>query len=343
MLTNVKPFFSVIIAVYNQEKYISRAINSVINQVFQDFELIIVNDCSTDDTGLFIEDFAKQNKKIFIINHNKNESQLVANIDGVAAANGEYIIFLDADDYFTGDAFTLLYDSIKKNPEYDFYEFGYITQPAKEKVFPSFFGSDRFSAFFNKENYPAHTFWNKVYNSLFLKKVFSYIERVYIKRAQDIYESIVIAYFSQRTMIINEIITNYSVGTGISTSDFDYSKYTEVVESAKRTIDLVKNFLNKIGCEKDCNVLFLRRMNNSMYNYINGIIKKKTISREEINAVYNTYWKNYRNMYSLNKWMYMVIPIFYTSITLGRLYLFLGKMLNITLRVCKNLCIGKMR
>jgi Glycosyltransferases involved in cell wall biogenesis len=113
-------FFSIIIPAYNAEKYIDRAVKSVLDQKFNDYELIIVNDGSIDKTADIIEEYAKNNKEIKIINHDKNESLHIVRMDGVNNSNGQYILFLDADDYFTNDALNILEKEIKKNPDYDF-------------------------------------------------------------------------------------------------------------------------------------------------------------------------------------------------------------------------------
>jgi glycosyltransferase involved in cell wall biosynthesis len=187
MPENKNTFFSIIVSAFNQENYIERAILSVLNQSFRDFELIIINDCSTDNTANIINKYSIQDN-IIIINHLKNESVHISRMDGVIAANGKYILFLDGDDYFIENAFAVLYTFIKKNPGYDFYEYGYIQRPSNIKTFPSFSGSDRFSAYFNKEKYPAHTVWNKVYDSVQIKKAFSSMDKAYVNIVEDVYE-----------------------------------------------------------------------------------------------------------------------------------------------------------
>jgi len=90
--------FSIIIPAYNAEKYIERAINSVLNQTFQDFEIIVINDASVDNTAELVENLAKKNKKIKLINLKENKGQGAARNIGIKKARGEFIAFLDADD-----------------------------------------------------------------------------------------------------------------------------------------------------------------------------------------------------------------------------------------------------
>lgn len=87
--------FSIIITAYNIEKYIEKSIESVKNQTFQNYELIVIDDCSTDRTLEKIRNFGD----IQIIEHKKNKCLGGARNSGVRKAKGEYIIFLDGDDY----------------------------------------------------------------------------------------------------------------------------------------------------------------------------------------------------------------------------------------------------
>ena len=94
-INKIKPFISICIPVYNMEKYIEKALLSIINQTFQDFEIILVNDNSSDDTEEIIRRIQKEFKKIKIINHNKNLGVYCSRIDAALNSNGEYILFIN--------------------------------------------------------------------------------------------------------------------------------------------------------------------------------------------------------------------------------------------------------
>ena len=95
---NKYPFVSICIPVYNTEKYIERAVLSIINQSFQDFEIIIVNDFSNDNTLNIIKRLQKEDDRIRIINHYKNSGVYNCRVEAALNANGKYILFLDPDD-----------------------------------------------------------------------------------------------------------------------------------------------------------------------------------------------------------------------------------------------------
>lgn len=90
------PFFTVIIPLYNKEKYISNAIKSILNQTFTDFEVLIVNDCSTDNSIQIATEF--ESEKIRIIQHEKNKGLAATRNTGIKNAKANYVAFLDADD-----------------------------------------------------------------------------------------------------------------------------------------------------------------------------------------------------------------------------------------------------
>lgn len=90
--------FSIIIPVYNSEKHIHQCLESVINQTFSDFELILVDDGSRDNSGEICDEYAAKDKRIKVI-HQSNSGAHFARKSGLAAASGEYVCFVDADDY----------------------------------------------------------------------------------------------------------------------------------------------------------------------------------------------------------------------------------------------------
>ena len=90
---------SVIIPVYNTEKYLERCINSVVSQNFRDIEIIIINDCSEDNSLKIIDKYKNKDKRIKIINKIKNEGLSAARNSGIEIATGEYILHIDSDDW----------------------------------------------------------------------------------------------------------------------------------------------------------------------------------------------------------------------------------------------------
>lgn len=105
------PKFSIIIPVYNVEKYIKKCLDSVFSQSYKDYEVIIINDGSTDKSM----DIAKE-YNVKIINQ-KNKGQSAARNNGIKHATGDYLIFLDSDDYWEKDLLKELNKSLKNKPD----------------------------------------------------------------------------------------------------------------------------------------------------------------------------------------------------------------------------------
>ena len=109
-----KPLVSVIIPVYNVEKYLKECIDSVLNQTYDNFEIILVDDGSTDSSGKICGEYAQNYKKIKCI-HTQNQGPSSARIIGIENALGEYIYFLDSDDYIDADALSVLEQTAEVN------------------------------------------------------------------------------------------------------------------------------------------------------------------------------------------------------------------------------------
>lgn len=104
-------FFSVIVPIYNVEKYIKRCINSVLEQSFTDFELILVDDGSPDNCPKICDEYAEKDPRIKVV-HKKNGGLVSARQAGVSKAQGDYIFNLDGDDAITPDALMSAYQII---------------------------------------------------------------------------------------------------------------------------------------------------------------------------------------------------------------------------------------
>ncbi len=104
---------SIIIPVYNVEKYLNRCLDSIINQTFKDLEIICIDDGSTDTSSKILEEYASKDTRIKVI-HQKNSGLSAVRNKGIALASGEYISFIDSDDWIDLNFYERLYSSAKK-------------------------------------------------------------------------------------------------------------------------------------------------------------------------------------------------------------------------------------
>ena len=155
---------SIILPVYNVEKYIWRCLMSVINQTYHEIEIIIVDDCGQDQSMKIVEEIASQYpEKIKIIYSEKNVGLGAARDKGIKEATGEYIAFVDSDDYIKND-FVERYMQAVENEESDIIIGGYfrVTKRREKKYVPNI----------HDWTYPWVNIsaWTKIYKKDFLKK-----------------------------------------------------------------------------------------------------------------------------------------------------------------------------
>ncbi|SEI98934.1 Glycosyl transferase family 2 [Kandleria vitulina] len=105
--------FSIIIPAYNSEEYLSECLDSITSQNFKQFEIIIIDDGSTDKTAFICDDYKKKFNNIKVI-HQNNQGVSIARSNGVAIAKGEYLLFCDSDDLFQNEALENIYNIIMK-------------------------------------------------------------------------------------------------------------------------------------------------------------------------------------------------------------------------------------
>lgn len=105
---------SIILPVYNVEDYVEQSIQSILKQTHPHFELIIVNDGSTDTSGEICEEYAREDGRIHLI-HQENQGLSMARNNGLEVATGDYILFVDSDDYIHRDLLSVLYGHLRKH------------------------------------------------------------------------------------------------------------------------------------------------------------------------------------------------------------------------------------
>lgn len=176
------PLISVIIPVYNVEKYLHRCLDSVIAQTYQNLEIICVDDGSIDESGRICNQYAVRDARIKVI-HQENQGLSAARNRGLDAADGEYIAFVDSDDYILEGMYKKMLDKLL---DYSVdlcvcqwqYEFSDGRQVVKKKnIDPTIYGcktSLEFARFLYRGNYENGVVvaaWNKLYRRALLDKI----------------------------------------------------------------------------------------------------------------------------------------------------------------------------
>lgn len=229
---------SVIIPVYNGEKYIEECLNSVVSQTFKSIEIIIVNDGSNDNTLGIIERFKKIYKNIKVINQ-KNSGVVSARITGYKNATGEYIGWVDSDDFIQKNMFEELYNKAVENDadiamcNYKFYPYS----PTKKiKWYKSFNGKLDYN-FIEKNTIQ----WNKIVKKDLLERVD--IINLFEKIGEGAYSIVLIN--TNKIVTIDDELYNYRVGHSSLSSNYkNCDWYEKNIIKEKNKLEIVLNTEN---------------------------------------------------------------------------------------------------
>lgn len=131
------PYFSIIIPFYNSEAFLERCILSCINQSFKDLEIILIDDCGTDDSKKIAQHFASIQTQIRLINNPKNLGVFHSRLAGIDCSRGKYCLFVDSDDFLDKNACQIIYQKLQKE-EVDILHFNFTYFPSRIKRFALF-------------------------------------------------------------------------------------------------------------------------------------------------------------------------------------------------------------
>ena len=234
------PEISIIVPVYRVEKYINKCVDSILNQTFQDFELILVDDGSPDNCGAICDEYAKKDKRVLSV-HKKNGGLSDARNSGIEVASGKYIGFIDSDDYISNDMYETLYNNIVKyNADvsvcglYDCYGEKVVPQDIEKGVFE-----------FNASQAVEYMLSGKgiglfAVNKLYKRKIFEDVRYPVGKTYEDAFV-IVDILIKTKKVIIDTTPKYYYMHreSSITLSNFS-KKYYDILEAQMHNMKLIK-------------------------------------------------------------------------------------------------------
>lgn len=215
--------FSVIIPVYNAEKYINESVQSVFNQTYKDFEIVLVNDGSTDHSVEICDKYAQEYPDKIQVLHQKNRGQLLTRCNGIRVSKGEYCIFLDSDDSLVLNGLEIIEKAIKRyqQPDMIIYSFYYDSLTGKrERAIPLFpeetivEGEEQKRKLYEK--FFTGTGLNNVWTKAVKRTVFDgdfpdYHQYAYIRCAEDRFHAMGMVTNANRIVYINEPLYVYKL------------------------------------------------------------------------------------------------------------------------------------
>ncbi len=255
------PVVSVVIPVFNVEKYLNKCMDSVINQTLRNIEIICVNDGSEDGCGRILKKYGELDKRVKVVNKNKNEGLLCARRDGVLASRGEYIMFVDSDDYLDVNACEVAYKLIKEK-ESDILQFTcgvvdfsddkqavkWLKNALKPKGF-RFQGDEILDAFFVKR-VELTSLVGKLFKKEVLLQAYSKLDFYNCYVGEDVYQFFYFAFFAKTYCgIQTKELYFYQRGLGVSNSGYvplsKFERYCQMSKICDNAKELILAYPNK--------------------------------------------------------------------------------------------------
>ena len=315
-----KPKISFIATVFNKSKYLNSFIYSIQNQNLKEFEIIFVDDCSTDKSVEIIKNFIKKDKRIKLLINKKNLGSLYSRYKGAINAKGQYIIFVDSDDIVLKEGIMNSYNYIKKH-NLDMIEFNSIFERNHSNIYISrryykysniIYQPILSYIFFynrNKGTESNSALWDKLIKKEIALKTFKYIGETYLKKRIVIENDVVILFSlfrnSNSFKYIDELGYYYFFNNNDSITNTRYEpfKAKEIIYSIFTNLEILyeksgNSFLDKYYCifkletgykkYKPC----FKYLNEYKYidNILNKFLNSNYISKEnklKINIIKN--------------------------------------------------------
>ena len=293
---------SVIIPIYNAEKYLTDCLDSIVNQTFKDIEIICINDGSKDRSEKIIKKYAQKDKRIILFNQ-KNKGAAIAREKGIEISNGEYLSFIDSDDIFHYRTLEIAYENIKKyNSEVLWYQIVYFGKKKKLKLNENI-ESYEVKNFSMTSMYWCCVVWNRVWKASIIKKNNINFGKI-ICGEDNVFNAIILPFLNNITVIDAYLVYHRNVKKGLSSHAENktmnlFNSIPKMIKTWKRNNILKAENSEKIYYSLFNYVSFFdEKYKNIFYKYL---INEKTIFNEDFisNAgIYKNTLKNIQLEYS---------------------------------------------
>ena len=254
--TNKVPSISIIVPVYNVEKYLKKCIDSILNQSFQNFELILVDDGSTDSSGEICNEYALKDRRVLVI-HKENGGLSSARNEGIKASSAEYVGFVDSDDYISFSMYEFLYNNLIENNAdisicglYNCYENNVYPQYSKKEFY-----------LLNNEQALKMALEGKIFsvhavNKLYRKSLFEDVLFPINKLSEDAFTIPKLLLKSRRVVVNTVPLYFYVHRSGTITTSSYKKKDLDVIEAYFQNLKLVEEKCPKLKKEAEFRLLW---------------------------------------------------------------------------------------
>ena len=267
--------YSFIVPVYNTEKFLKKCLDSLVNQTYKDFEIIVVNDGSTDKSSNIISKYQKKYKNIIVTNK-ENEGLSMARNRGVQKSSGKYIIFVDSDDYVSNK---LLEEVDKKIDDSDILRFQIATEDEEytkineyhEEGFESMCGYDAFK-YLSSYHFVEPAWCYVIRRDYYIKNKFSFKKDVY---HEDFGLIPYVIYKARKVKSIDFIGYYYIQRNGSIMNNNDYKKTVKKAFDMLEQYKTMRLFAKNINRKNNLDDYFLSYISNSV------IVKARELKKDE--------------------------------------------------------------
>ena len=267
--------YSFIVPVYNTEKYLKKCLDSLVNQTYKDFEIIVVNDGSTDKSSNIISKYQKKYKNIIVIDK-ENEGLSMARNRGVQKSSGKYIIFVDSDDYVSNK---LLEEVDKKIDDSDILRFQIATEDEEytkineyhEEGFESMCGYDAFK-YLSSYHFVEPAWCYVIRKNYYIENKFSFKKGVY---HEDFGLIPYVIYKARKVKSVDFIGYYYIQRNGSIMNNNDYKKTVKKAFDMLEQYKTMRLFAKNINRKNNLDDYFLSYISNSV------IVKARELKKDE--------------------------------------------------------------
>lgn len=289
------PKVSIVVPVYNVEKYLSKCLNCLVNQTLDDFEVIVVNDGSPDNSQSIIDSYAEKYPDIIKPFIKENGGLSDARNFGVKKACGEYIAFADSDDYMDFDMYELMYQkAVETSADVVFCAYSNVID---DTVYKNFYGASM--AFFGESvmrspkilRYANSYAWNKIYRKAFWDKHnFEFPINQWFEDSAVVYNILGLA---NKVECVNIPFYYYVKSRNNSITNTVDERIFDIFKSLKSIIDFYKDFPQTDDLKEEINYLCLRHSLARVFKL--NEFKNKKLAGKFINRCYEFYDENLPN------------------------------------------------
>ena len=282
-MSKSNPRVSVVIPVHNAQQYLRECLDSILNQTMRELEVICVDDASTDDSPSILKEYAAADGRVKYLRHDENVSASQCRKDGVLGSTGDYVMFVDADDYIEPNACQAAVQAIEEKGV-DILQFGTVVencanlpqkriqsnqnmlQPYTERVLT---GSLLQACF--EERKMSVGVWNKIFRGELCRKAFALVEDGFFPKANDLYALFLLLHQAKSFAGVDIPLYHYCFGRGMTGQSIMSGEKFRLHCQSARVYGALKRYCDGLtGQDREVCQAAVQRVRGNFHNEVCG-------------------------------------------------------------------------